>query len=65
MVAFDIVLSYYCIGLTERDGVVSVLPNKLFTLHTTRSWDFMGLPQTHPGSPHEGDVIVGLLDTGI
>ncbi|RWR89334.1 cucumisin-like protein [Cinnamomum micranthum f. kanehirae] len=61
----DVLGSYYCIGLTERAGVVSVLPNKLFNLHTTRSWDFTGLPQTHLVSPHEGDVIVGLLDTGI
>ncbi|KAL6005540.1 hypothetical protein ACLOJK_006107 [Asimina triloba] len=48
------------------DGVVSVMPNTKLQLHTTRSWDFMGFPlnrSTHPA--HEGDIIVGLLDSGI
>lgn len=48
------------------DGVVSVLPNTILKLHTTKSWDFMGV--TIGGTvrlPTEGDVIVGLLDTGI
>lgn len=50
----------------ERDGVVSVLPNTILKLHTTKSWDFMGV--TIGGTlrlPTEADVIVGLLDTGI
>ncbi|OVA12380.1 Peptidase S8/S53 domain [Macleaya cordata] len=47
------------------EGVVSVLPNSILNLHTTRSWDFMGLTQTHVGGSQEGDVIIGLLDTGI
>ncbi|KAM4073955.1 hypothetical protein ACB094_10G057900 [Castanea mollissima] len=38
----------------EMEGVILVLPNHRLNLHTTRSWDFM-----------EGDVIIGLLDTGI
>ncbi|XP_038979852.1 cucumisin-like [Phoenix dactylifera] len=52
--------------IQEMDGVVSVLPNTIIKLHTTKSWDFMGL--TLGGTvrfPSEGDVIVGLLDTGI
>lgn len=47
------------------DGVVSVIPNDIFKLHTTRSWDFVGFPQDRLGSPYEGDVIVGVLDTGM
>ncbi|KAJ8642609.1 hypothetical protein MRB53_004357 [Persea americana] len=49
----------------ERDEVVSVFPNNKYTLHTTRSWDFIGFPQDHLRSQHESNVIVGLLDTGI
>ncbi|KAF8380348.1 hypothetical protein HHK36_027833 [Tetracentron sinense] len=50
---------------SDMEGVVSVLPNTILKLHTTRSWDFMGFTQNHLAGPHEGDVIVGLLDTGI
>ncbi|CAK9173093.1 unnamed protein product [Ilex paraguariensis] len=49
--------------LSEMEGVISVMPNHMLQLHTTRSWEFMGLGQgNHGGS--EGDVIVALLDTG-
>ncbi|PIA49723.1 hypothetical protein AQUCO_01300461v1 [Aquilegia coerulea] len=48
------------------DGVVSVLPNTKLPLHTTRSWDFMGLTKSYISqSEGGGDVIVGMLDTGI
>ncbi|KAJ1288112.1 hypothetical protein BS78_02G065000 [Paspalum vaginatum] len=48
------------------DGIVSVFPSKTLELQTTRSWDFLGLPQTPPEElPLEGEVIVGMLDTGI
>nr|POE80622.1 cucumisin [Quercus suber] len=44
----------------------SVLPNHILKLHTIRSWDFMGFPSKGKlGSPQEGDIIIGLLDTGI
>lgn len=46
------------------EEVVSVLPNSMLKLHTTRSWDFMGFNQSHVRDSHGGDVIVGLLDTG-
>ncbi|XP_073111214.1 cucumisin [Elaeis guineensis] len=52
--------------IQEMDGVVSVLPNTILKLHTTKSWDFMGV--TIGGTlrlPTEANVIVGLLDTGI
>ncbi|CAK9169086.1 unnamed protein product [Ilex paraguariensis] len=50
--------------LSEMEGVISVMPNRILKLHTTKSWDFMGLSKDNLGGPHEGDVIVGLLDTG-
>ncbi|XP_058106321.1 cucumisin-like [Magnolia sinica] len=50
---------------SEMEGVVSILPNTKLQLHTTRSWDFTGLPQNYLNLPHEGDVIVGVLDTGV
>ncbi|CAJ1886407.1 unnamed protein product [Sphenostylis stenocarpa] len=30
--------------LKEEEGVVSVFPNKISKPHTTRSWDFLGMP---------------------
>ncbi|KAG5249262.1 subtilisin protease [Salix suchowensis] len=36
-----------------------------FKLHTTRSWDFVGFSKGKLGAPLEGDVVIGLLDTGI
>ena len=46
------------------EGVISVLRNHKLKLHTTRSWDFMGLTRGKLGSPQEGDVIIGLIDSG-
>lgn len=46
------------------EGVVSVMPNHILKLHTTRSWDFMGFSHSDVGGPAEGDVIVALVDTG-
>ncbi|RVW72943.1 Cucumisin [Vitis vinifera] len=50
---------------SDMEEVVSVLPNSVLKLHTTRSWDFMGFNQSHVRDSQGGDVIVGLLDTGI
>ncbi|KAK1589234.1 hypothetical protein Q3G72_031782 [Acer saccharum] len=50
---------------SEMEGVVSVIPNHILKLHTTRSWDFMGFSKGNIGAPQEGNVIIGLLDTGI
>ncbi|ERN19112.1 subtilisin-like protease SBT5.3 [Amborella trichopoda] len=59
--------------ISKHPGVVSVFPDKLRELHTTRSWHFMGLErdgrvpkkslwhQTNFGR----DVIVANLDTGV
>ncbi|KAJ9680827.1 hypothetical protein PVL29_019980 [Vitis rotundifolia] len=52
--------------LSEMEEVVSVFPNRYHKLHTTKSWDFIGLPQTARRQlKHESNIIVGLLDTGI
>ncbi|CAN6171242.1 unnamed protein product [Urochloa humidicola] len=52
--------------LSGMDGIVSVFPSRSHKLLTTRSWDFLGLPQTPPEElTLEGEVIVGVLDGGI
>ncbi|MBA0853218.1 hypothetical protein Goshw_014979 [Gossypium schwendimanii] len=46
--------------------VVSVFPSKVYHLHTTRSWDFLGLNQTTKhNATAESNVIVGVIDSGI
>lgn len=51
--------------LSDMDGVVSVFPNELNKLHTTRSWDFMGFSQKIPRAAYESNIIIGMLDSGI
>ncbi|KDP25528.1 hypothetical protein JCGZ_20684 [Jatropha curcas] len=51
--------------ISEMEGVISVIPNPILKLHTTRSWDFMGFSSSKIGPSQEADVIIGLLDTGI
>ncbi|CAM0149939.1 unnamed protein product [Urochloa decumbens] len=58
--------------LSETEGVISVFRSRILELHTTRSWDFMGLnlhTQTEQSSEMHlkfgADVIVGVLDTGV
>ncbi|XP_058224968.1 subtilisin-like protease SBT4.14 isoform X2 [Rhododendron vialii] len=52
--------------LSSMDGVLSVYPNRYHKLHTTKSWEFIGLPQTaRRNVKRESNIIVGLLDTGI
>lgn len=52
------------------DGVVSVFRSRMLQLHTTRSWNFLGL--TLPSSEtiaiqlaYGDDIVVGIFDTGI
>ncbi|TVU41282.1 hypothetical protein EJB05_14785, partial [Eragrostis curvula] len=48
------------------EGIVSIFPSRTRELLTTRSWDFLGFPQTPPEAlPLEGDIIVGMLDSGV
>ncbi|KAL8142196.1 hypothetical protein V2J09_015228 [Rumex salicifolius] len=52
--------------LSVMDGVLSVFKNRYHKLHTTKSWDFIGFPQTAKRSlKTETNLIVALLDTGI
>ncbi|RLN36221.1 cucumisin-like [Panicum miliaceum] len=52
--------------LSSMDGVVSVFPSRTHEPLTTRSWDFLSFPQTPTEElPLEGEIIVGMLDTGI
>ncbi|KAF3775744.1 Subtilisin-like protease [Nymphaea thermarum] len=57
-------------AIAELPEVVHVTPSQTHKLHTTRSWDYLGL---HPGTPDSllstvnyGDgVIIGVIDSGI
>ncbi|XP_007038510.2 PREDICTED: subtilisin-like protease SBT1.3 [Theobroma cacao] len=56
--------------LEEEDGVVAILPEMKYQLHTTRSPMFLGLEPEESTSIWsqkltDHDVIVGVLDTGI
>ncbi|KAL1566696.1 subtilisin-like serine-protease S [Salvia divinorum] len=57
--------------VAEMPGVVSVFPNTRRSLHTTHSWDFMGLlgeeTMEVPGysTKNQVNVIIGFIDTGI
>ncbi|XP_010942942.1 subtilisin-like protease SBT5.4 [Elaeis guineensis] len=59
--------------ISKHPGVTSVFPNRGHKLHTTRSWEFMGL-ETNGVVPESSlwtkanfgkDVIIGNLDTGV
>jgi len=58
-------------AMAKMPGVVSVFPNKLRKLHTTHSWEFLGMPNdNYLGAPNEStrlqeDIIIGIIDTGI
>ena len=55
---------------TEIPGVVSVFPNGKRRLHTTHSWDFMGLLDDETmevlgyDTKNQVNVVVGFIDTG-
>ncbi|CAK8538233.1 unnamed protein product [Lathyrus sativus] len=51
--------------LAEMENVVSVFPNTKLYPSTTKSWDFIGLPQNIKRLSLESDIIVGVLDSGI
>ncbi|XP_076883684.1 subtilisin-like protease SBT3.18 [Bidens hawaiensis] len=58
--------------LAGMEQVISVFKSRILRLHTTRSWDFMGLnlnPTADQSNPlqltHGDNTIVGLFDTGI
>ncbi|KAF5471363.1 hypothetical protein F2P56_011805 [Juglans regia] len=54
----------------EMEGVISVFRSKTLQLHTTRSWDFVGLTlDNNKVTPLQlafgDDIVVGMFDTGI
>ncbi|XP_029120194.2 subtilisin-like protease SBT3.9 isoform X4 [Elaeis guineensis] len=58
--------------ISDFPGVLSVMPNRKHRVHTTRSWDFLGLNYYHPtatGLLHKANygenVIIGVIDSGI
>ncbi|KAM0856693.1 hypothetical protein ACQ4PT_048961 [Festuca glaucescens] len=53
--------------LSSTEGVVSIFRSRTHRRPlTTRSWDFLGFPKTSKQSLElEGDVIIGMLDTGL
>ena len=56
----------------ERKEVISIFKSKMLHSHTTRSWDFLGLPltktQEHRATPiqlaYGHNIIVGVIDSG-
>jgi hypothetical protein len=63
-------IAFFWFFVTEMPGVVSVFPNSKRKLHTTHSWDFMGLVGEEtmeiPGhsTKNQVNVIIGFIDTG-
>jgi len=51
--------------VAEMDTVVSVFPNRKNHLHTTRSWDFLGVSHQIQRTSLESDIIEGVIDTGV
>lgn len=54
--------------LSKLPHVVSVIPDQIRQLHTTRTPHFLGLADSFglwPNSDYADDIIVGVLDTGI
>ncbi|KAI4327382.1 hypothetical protein L6164_019851 [Bauhinia variegata] len=54
--------------LESQSGILSVLPELKYDLHTTRTPQFLGLDKSavmFPESNSASDVIIGVLDTGV
>lgn len=54
--------------LESQPGILSVLPELKYELHTTRTPEFLGLDKNadlFPESDSASDVVVGVLDTGV
>ncbi|XP_039121920.1 subtilisin-like protease SBT3.3 [Dioscorea cayenensis subsp. rotundata] len=57
-------------AIAELPDVLSIRPNRAYKVHTTRSWDYLGLHYNQSkGLLHDSklgeDVIIGVVDTGI
>ncbi|KAI3886997.1 hypothetical protein MKX03_022790 [Papaver bracteatum] len=54
--------------LRETVSVISVFESKINQIHTTHSWDFLGVdnvPQNSANTESKSDVIVGVIDHGV
>nr|GLL38852.1 subtilisin-like protease SBT3.9 [Ipomoea trifida] len=56
--------------IANLPGVVKVMPNSVYKLQTTRTWDYLGLPINSANtllndSKMGDDIIVAVLDTGV
>lgn len=71
---------YIIVSIAEMEEVISVFESKTLQLHTTRSWDFLGLPlpplyattatttrptPLPPQLAYGDDVVVGVFDSGL
>jgi len=74
--AYNSVIHGFSTRLTEKEaqllksqpGILGVLPESKYELHTTRTPQFLGLGKSSrllPTSTSESDVVVGVLDTGV
>jgi len=62
---WDLYEQSFCCEYSGMDNVVQVIQNRYHKIHTTKSWDFIGLPLTATRNLKiERDIVVGLLDTG-
>lgn len=75
MYTYDTVLHGFSTQLTEEEanaleskhGILSIMPESRYELHTTRTPEFLGLDAAEsmfPASNSESDLIIGVLDTG-
>ncbi|TKY57876.1 Subtilisin protease SBT1.7 [Spatholobus suberectus] len=54
--------------LAKQPGILSVIPELRYKLHTTRTPEFLGLEKTTtllPASEQQSQVVIGVLDTGV
>ncbi|XP_031270569.1 subtilisin-like protease SBT1.7 [Pistacia vera] len=55
-------------SLENQPGIIAVLPEVRYELHTTRTPEFLGLGKSEalfPASEAQSEVIIGILDTGV
>lgn len=55
-------------GLEKQPGILAVLPEVRYELHTTRTPQFLGLDRSEavfPTQKEASEVIIGVLDTGV
>lgn len=62
------ILTDDCSFTAESDWVVSVFESRMNKVHTTRTWDFLGINSVQQYKQLQmdssSDVIVGVVDTG-